>query len=350
MRGRQVLKAEFLSLYYWAKPLIPRRVQIFVRRVVASHKRKRATHVWPISPGAAKAPEGWAGWPDKKRFALVLNHDVDTALGIGKSLELMEIEKRLNFRSTFNIVPECYAIPPAVRQILTASDFGVGVHGLKHDGKLFESRKIFESSAQRINGYLEEWNVAGFTTPSMLRNLAWIAELNIEYGCSTFDTDPFEPDPEGMNTIFPFQVSNTAKTKTYVELPYTLPQDHGLYIILREKDNRIWKEKLDWIAKNGGMALLNTHPDYMDFSGEPSSFEHYPVGLYVEFLEYVRDRYMGQYWNALSRELARFWRSGRFEPTTHVSLALQNSEPQAAIGGEVPGFPPSHASSSNTGT
>jgi predicted glycosyltransferase len=240
----------------------------------------------------------------------------------------MDIEKRLNFRSAFNIVPERYLIPPSVRQILIASGFEVGVHGLKHDGKLFKNRTIFESRAQRINGYLKEWSAAGFTAPSMLRNLNWIAELDIEYGCSTFDTDPFEPHPEGMHTIFPFQVSNTAKTKTYIELPYTLPQDHGLYIILKEKDNRIWKEKIDWIAKNGGMVLLNTHPDYMDFGGMPFSSERYPVSHYVEFLDYVKTRYMGHYWHVLPRELARFWRSARLKDNNHVGPGLQNSKPQ----------------------
>jgi predicted glycosyltransferase len=240
----------------------------------------------------------------------------------------MDLEKRLNFRSAFNIVPERYPIPPSVRQILVASGFEVGVHGLKHDGKLFKSREIFEFIAQRINAYLKEWSAVGFTAPSMLHNLDWIAELDIEYGCSTFDTDPFEPHPEGMHTIFPFQVSNTSRTKTYIELPYTLPQDHGLYIILKEKDNRIWKEKLDWIAKNGGMVLLNTHPDYMDFGGMPSSLEHYPVRYYVEFLEYLKARYVGQYWHVLPRELASFWRSAKLEDNSHVRPELQNSKPQ----------------------
>ena len=53
----------------------------------------------------------------------------------------------------------------------------------------------------------------------------------------------------------------------YVELPYTLPQDSTLFLLLREKTNGIWKTKLDWIAQHGGMALLNTHPDYMRFDG-----------------------------------------------------------------------------------
>jgi hypothetical protein len=42
----------------------------------------------------------------------------------------------------------------------------------------------------------------------------------------------------------------------YVELPYTLPQDSTLFLVLRELNNDIWKHKLDWIAMNGGMALV----------------------------------------------------------------------------------------------
>ena len=35
----------------------------------------------------------------------------------------------------------------------------------------------------------------------------------------------------------------------------------ALFILMREKNIDIWKQKLDWIAKHGGMALVNTHPD-----------------------------------------------------------------------------------------
>jgi hypothetical protein len=34
---------------------------------------------------------------------------------------------------------------------------------------------------------------------------------------------------------------------------------------MREKNIDIWKRKLDWIVENEGMALLITHPDYMNF-------------------------------------------------------------------------------------
>ena len=142
----------------------------------------------------------------------------------------------------------------------------------------------------------------------MLHKTAWIGELDVEHSCSTFDTDPFEPQPDGARTIFPYFASNRLRTRTYVELPYTLPQDHGLFVILKEKDIRIWKQKIDWIAENGGMAALNTHPDYMNFDGPPLAREEYPVGHYVEFLEYVREKYEGQYWHVLPREMAQFWR------------------------------------------
>jgi len=305
----QFIKMTSIDFFYKIKPLIPRRLQIALRRMSASYTRRRTGHIWPISPEAAGAPEGWPQWPDNKKFALILIHDVDTVLGLENCLKLMNLEKRLGFRSSFNFVPEGYLTPEPVRQSLMDSGFEVGVHGLKHDGKLFVNRRKWETKARRINEYLREWDAVGFTSPSMLRNLDWTSELNIEYGCSTFDTDPFEPQPDGFHTIFPFWARNNANTKKYVELPHTLPQDYILFVILREQDNRIWKNKLDWVAANGGMALLNVHPDYINFEETSCSREQYPIGHYTDLLEYVDAKYAGQYWHVLPRELAQYWRS-----------------------------------------
>jgi hypothetical protein len=141
----------------------------------------------------------------------------------------------------------------------------------------------------------------------MHHNLDWIHELNVEYDASTFDTDPFEPQPDGVGTIFPFLVRGNSDQRAYVELPYTLPQDFTLFVLMREKDIGIWKRKLDWIVKCGGMVLLNTHPDYMNFDGKKGGMDEYPVGHYVEFLEYIKLKYEGIYWHILPREIARFW-------------------------------------------
>ena len=85
-------------LYYRIKPLIPRRLQIEMRRIIVRRKRARYADVWPIDQKAAKPPEGWAGWPEGKKFALVLTHDVDTARGQERCRQLMELEERLGLR------------------------------------------------------------------------------------------------------------------------------------------------------------------------------------------------------------------------------------------------------------
>jgi len=308
--------------YYLIKPIIPRRIQLALRRAIAAYKRRLSRDIWPIDPSAAIKPPDWKGWPDQKRFAFILHHDVDSAKGLENSAKLIELEKRLGFRSSFNFVPEDYATPDTLRKTLMESGFEVGVHGLHHDGKIFMNKAKFGRKARRINHYLQEWESIGFTSPSMLRNLDLMAELDIKHGCSTFDTDPFEPHPQGMKTIFPFYVRNLSKTKCYLELPYTLPQDHGLFIIHKEKDISIWKQKLAWIAEKGGMVLLNSHPDYMNFDGHQLSSEEYPASYYSDFLAYIEENYHGQYWHALPREMARFWEQTRpiAQPSDHPPM------------------------------
>ena len=141
----------------------------------------------------------------------------------------------------------------------------------------------------------------------MQHNLYWMHELKLKYGTSTFDTDPFEPQPDGVGSIFPFWVKGGSDEAGYVELPYTLPQDHGLFIIMKEKTIDIWKQKLDWIAEQGGMALVNTHPDYMNFRGGTLKLGEYPAQYYEEFLRYIMARYRGKYWHVLPKDMARVW-------------------------------------------
>ena len=129
----------------------------------------------------------------------------------------------------------------------------------------------------------------------------------MEYDCSTFDTDPFEPEPDGARTIFPFWVPGPDGSG-YVELPYSLPQDFTLFALFREQNIDIWKKKLDWVAAHGGMALLDAHPDYMAFDGELARDE-YPASHYEEFLRYAREKYDGLFWAATPRQVARYYRA-----------------------------------------
>ena len=158
----------------------------------------------------------------------------------------------------------------------------------------------------------------------MLNRLEWLHDLDIQYDCSTFDTDPFEPQPEGWQTIFPFWVSapevqegrgknGSGNGKAideprggYVELPYTLPPNSTLFLLLGEQTPDIWLNKLDWIAEHGGMALVNVHPDYLRFDGEPRSGRTYSAAQYRQLLEHIHQRYGNVVWRALPKSVAEF--------------------------------------------
>jgi glycosyltransferase involved in cell wall biosynthesis len=289
--------------------------------------------VWPINEAAGKKPEAWPGWPDNKQFALVLTHDVESQAGLDRVRPLAELEMRIGFRSCFNFIPEGeYRVSKELRDWLTGHGFEVGVHDLYHDGRLYKSRQAFQENAEGINGYLEEWGAVGFRSGFMLHELDWLHDLKIQYDSSTFDTDPFEPQPDGTGTIFPFWVPRSLSTGErdkgegppqpansglcpptsgaalpgYVELPYTMPQDSTLFLLFGEKSSQIWLKKLSWIALNGGLMLVNVHPDFLTFNGSPSGVREVTAGHYRDFLAHLRQHYAGGYWHALPRDAARF--------------------------------------------
>lgn len=321
-------------LYYSIKPFVPWSVRMGLRRLHARRLKRKSSAVWPIVESAGRKPRDWKGWPNGANFAFVLTHDVESEAGVATVRHLAELEMSLGLRSSFNFIPEGpYRVPAELRDWLVGNGFEVGVHDLYHDGSLYRSRKGFLLQAARINRYLAEWNAIGFRAGFMLRNLDWLQELNVLYDASTFDTDPFEPQPDGAGTIFPFWVpkgsalnlaSNSRSTfrssafdssssedlpssagrAGYVELPYTLPQDFTLFGVLRHKTGRVWDDKLKWIVERGGMALINVHPDYVAFDGKPSTGGIYTSDLYRSFLVRVTREFAGCFWHALPNAVA----------------------------------------------
>ncbi|MGO8697107.1 MAG: glycosyltransferase [Limisphaerales bacterium] len=311
------------TFYYHVKPLVPNGARLKLRSWLARRKRPQMNAVWPVLPGSERTPAKWPGWPGGKTFALVLTHDVEGPDGLQKCLRLMEIEKKWGFRSCFNFIPEGdYRVPVELRDELARNGFEVGVHDLYHDGMLYRSREQFAQRAARINRHLQAWGAVGFRSGFMFHNLEWLADLNIQYDTSTFDTDPFEPQPDGVNTIFPFWQAG-AGGRGYVELPYTLPQDSTLFLLLGEPGPNLWFHKLQWIAQHGGMVLLNTHPDYMSFQGGGTRWK-YPVAHYEDFLRHVAEHYGKLGWSALPREVA-VWYKSTVEPVTSLSGAPEVS-------------------------
>src|SRR5438552_933974 len=335
------------KIYYQLKPFIPRALRAAVRRRIALRLQARVQDVWPIMPGSEQTPPGWQGWPDGKKFALVLTHDVEGPVGLRRCRRLAQLEAQLGFRSCLNFIPAGqYAVPPELREELTSEGFEIGVHDLHHDGRLYRTWRGFVGKAKRINEYLADWNAEGFRSGFMLHKLDWLHQLDIQYDMSTFDTDPFEPQPEGRHTIFPFWVANPSSSNSeaqennrsrpgYVELPYTLPQDSTLFVLLRERTADIWMRKIDWIAQHGGMVLLDSHPDYMNFDGEGKSTAEYPVRLYTELVDYIRSKYANDYWSALPTEVAAYIARNRTE--TEVALWRDSARPVGASIGDFNG-------------
>ena len=295
-------------LYYQVKPLLPRPLTILLRHRYRRRQEMRFPLGWPIEDRYVRFQFACVAhvlrqrevdcgahvnfWPDGHQFAFVLTHDVEDAAGAAFALRLAELEEGLGLRSSFNFVPERYRLDPALLSALRQRGFEVGVHGLRHDGRLFSSQRIFTRQAEKINEYLHAWAATGFRAPYTHRNPEWMQALDIEYDLSFFDSDPYEPMPGGAMSIWPFLLGS------FVELPYTLAQDHTLMVILGARSPWAWLDKVDFVERWRGMALVNAHPDYLR---EPKR-----LAMYEAFLRAITAK--GNYWNALPLEVARWWR------------------------------------------
>lgn len=316
-----------LRAYYALKPHLPRRLQIALRRLYARRQMRTEFPRWPIEPllverrraewrdavarrGGEPLPTV-APWPDGKRFAAILTHDVEGAAGVANVRRIIELERRHGFVSSWNFVADWYPIPDGLLDHVRASGCEVGLHAVKHDCKLFESRASFEAELPAIHRYLAEWDAVGFRSPATHRNPDWMPELGALYDTSFPDTDPFEPQPGGSCSILPFFLGEM------VELPITLVQDHTLWEILREQTIEQWTLKSDWIVANGGLINPIVHPDYLDTPAR--------LRMYEEFLEYLAGLEDG--WHAPPREVASWWR-------TRAGLRLVEDDEGAWIEGE----------------
>jgi hypothetical protein len=295
-----------LRAYYALRPLLPRSLQIYVRRRYSAVQARRRFPRWPVEPALQELsalllrevaalvdePLPWIEpWPDGKRWALVLTHDVETATGYRNIALLRDVEAKRGFRSSWNFVPKRYEVADEVVGELAAAGFEVGVHGLYHDGRDLESEGVLRERLPEIRRYAERWGAVGFRSPATHRDWRLMPLLGFEYDSSSPDTDPFEPQSGGCCSVLPFF------NRELVELPITLPQDHTLFVILR-RDEGLWVEKAQAVRDGGGMALLITHPDYM-LSGER-------LAAYERFLDaFAEDE---ELWRALPREVSDWWR------------------------------------------
>jgi peptidoglycan/xylan/chitin deacetylase (PgdA/CDA1 family) len=293
------LSAKF-KMYYRFRPWIPIPVRQLLQRgrnrgmEVAEDWYLPSDFVSDFRAAVDRDPTRLAihPWPDSFQMAVVLTHDVETAAGMELVNDLAKIEERLGFRSAWNIVPYKYPVDRGLLEELQQRGHEIGVHGYNHDGRLFESRRTFSRRVKPINRAIESFGSTGFRAPMVHRNLQWLQDLEIDYDASCFDIDPFQAMAGGVGGVWPFFAGK------FVELPYTMPQDHTLLISLGETTPKVWIEKLAYLRRLAGMAMLITHPDYLD---SPERLD-----IYRAFLEHLAEQ--TDCWNALPCEVASWWR------------------------------------------
>lgn len=303
MKGAQLSKQ--FELFYHVRSYLP----IFARQLLQRVRNRRVSPAadWYLPPGLLEHLAGQSNlshpvWPNNMPYSLVLTHDVETKAGVEKIDRLAKIEEALGFRSCWNIVPYKYETDAGLIRSLRERGHEIGVHGYNHDGKLFLDKKTFDARVPLINQAIEKLGAVGFRAPMVHRNLSWLQQLDIQYDSSCFDIDPFQAMPGGVQSWWPFRAGK------FIELPYTLPQDHTLLLTLGESTDRIWQLKLAEIRRFGGMALVLTHPDYLD---SPERLE-----IYRRFLESIRQA--GEPWHALPSEMAS-WAADRLDHDISVN-------------------------------
>lgn len=295
-------------IYYRIKPFFPQPLAWVLRKWYSDPSRQKFPLQWPVEPRYAlflretlrqvlllsgeRSMRFINFWPEGQKYALILTHDVETQTGQENIRAVADLEESLGFRSSFNFIPERYNIDGDLVDELKRRGFEIGIHGLKHDGKLFLSKKGFDERVVRVNEYLKKYGAVGFRSPLTHRNPAWMQALSIEYDLSFFDTDPYEPMPGGTMSIFPYFLGH------FVELPYTLMQDYTLASFLKEDSPRLWLKKIAFIEQYNGMALINSHPDYL--------LDKRTRDVYTRFLEEMQTKDTA--YHALPRDASHWWR------------------------------------------
>lgn len=298
-----------LNIFYRIKHIIPRRAQLVARRALVRRQGLPSFPAWPyddsvgtllrftIRCSLAARNENYLKfhwfWPAGFRAAAILTHDVESPEGLRIALRVAELEQGRGVRSSFNIVGDWYPIDWGIVDELRARGFELGTHGVYHDRSLFSSRREFERQVPLLRAAASRLGAEGFRSPATHRVQAWIADLPFHYDCTVPLSDPYEPQPGGCCSPWPFFIGDV------VELPYTLPQDHTLFSLLRQKTVDVWIDQVKRLERSHGLIQCLSHPDpgYLR--------ERRNLDRYAEFLDFLlaRDRL----WLTLPREVARWW-------------------------------------------
>jgi hypothetical protein len=143
-------------------------------------------------------------WPDGMKSCIVLTHDVEGPIGMSRMERNGGSRGALQFSLRLEPALAQYAIDWNLVNRLRWRGFEFGAHGLSHDGRLFRSESDFSELAPILEKLARIHGMNGSRAPSTLRRVEWISRLSFDFDCSFSDSDPYEPQPGGTCSVFPF--------------------------------------------------------------------------------------------------------------------------------------------------
>jgi len=307
------------AVYYFFRPALPVRVRKHLQRARLSGWGRLPFPSWPVdvtvetlmkrvvrllleASGRQDFPFIWF-WPEGAPSCVMLTHDVEGPAGASLCAELMDLDAAFGLNSAFQVVPDAPwdATRTATRRLveqLQCRGFEVNVHDLTHDGSLFRSRETFLEHAAAINARAREFGSRGFRSGAMYRRQDWFSAFEFDFDMSVPNVAHLEAQRGGCCTVMPYFLANV------LELPLTTTQDYSLFHVLNDYSDTLWREQIELILENNGLASFIAHPDYLR--------ETRGRAVYVMLLEYLQQlRDDGRVWVALPSEIDRWWRERR---------------------------------------
>lgn len=203
-----------------------------------------------------------SAWPDDKRLAIVLTHDVDTAAGQQFARRMADRVRDRGLKAAWFVVGRSYEIDYGFWGELVSDGHEIGLHGVFHDNRLADLPA--PEIALRLDScrdLVERLSIVGFRSPSFRVSDTLYAQVarRFRYDTSVPDTDlggPWYPR-RGCCTVYPFRRDGVTV------LPVSLPPEDKFRLDGLTDDEMLdqWRQKLSVIRRVGGLANLALHAE-----------------------------------------------------------------------------------------
>ena len=311
--GRMVDLPIVRSTYYAVRELLPVSIRKHLQKFYLGDWSRLLFPRWPVdftvdtlherilrlsmqANGIQRMPFIWF-WPNGAPNALIVTHDVETAVGRDFTSALIDLDEAHGIRASFQVIPEKrYEVTDEYVALIRNRGFEFNIHDLNHDGQLYQERQLFLQRSKKINSYVKKFATSGFRAGVMYRNLDWYDAYEMSYDMSMPNVAHLEPQRGGCCTVFPYFVGKI------LEIPLTTCQDYSLFQILNDYSIDLWKQQLALLRKRYGLMSFIAHPDYLIDANARRVYESL-----LQYLQQMVER--EKIWMALPGEVDQWWRA-----------------------------------------